>query len=115
MAKKNVYNVSQRLNQQRQKNRQNTQEKDTKSTSLEKEIELFADLQSKAEKFKNKNCSAQERLRQLDEMIETEEKNIRILHQELSRFSGALFRSQQQLKSFQSDEKILHVSDTQNR
>lgn len=98
------------MNQKRQKNRQNSQEKENKLTCLEKEKESYTVLLAKEEKFKNKNISAQDRLRQLDEMIETEEKNIRILQQELSRFSGALFRSQQQLKAFQSDEKILHVS-----
>lgn len=102
--------MTQRLNQQRQKNRQNTLEKEKKIVMLEHEKKLYADLCAKEEKFRNKNFNAQDHLRQLDEMLEAEEKNIRILQQELTRFAGALFRSQQQLSSFQSDDKILHVS-----
>lgn len=108
-TKKTVYNVSMRLNRQRQKNRQELTEIKDKEVLLEKEKQNYEQLMKREEIFKSRNLSAQDRLRQLDEMMEIEEKNIKALQMEITRLSGALYRSNQQLNEFQSEEKILSV------
>lgn len=108
--RKTLQNVSTKLNHQRNKNRQNLSEKQEKEVLLEKEISIVDELNEKFEKFKNRSFNAQERLKQLDEIMETEEKHILAVQGEISRLGSSLFRAQQQLHKMQTEEKNLIAS-----
>lgn len=64
-------------------------------------------LKDKYEKFKGSNSSAQDRLKQIEELLEAENKNIKTLDDEIVRLNGTLFRSEQQLYKLQEAEKSL--------
>lgn len=106
-VKKIVHNEALLLQKERMKNRQANNLKESKLILFEKEEEEYAVLQKKNDTFKSRNLSAQDRLRQLDEMTEAEEKNMKSILNEVTRLGGALYRTQQQLQELQGDEKLL--------
>lgn len=109
-VRKTLQNVSTKLNHQRNKNRQSLSDKQEKEVLLEKEISVIDELNEKLEKFTSRSYNAQDRLKQLDEIMETEEKHISAVQGEISRLGSSLFRAQQQLYKMQTDEKNLIVS-----
>jgi chromosome segregation ATPase len=82
------------------------EEKD-KENGLKAMIDDIRVIREKYEKFKGNNSDAQERLRQIEELLEEEQKNMKKIEDENLRLTGALFRSDQQLKKLQLAEKNL--------
>lgn len=110
VLKKNVVQISKELIEQRQKNRQFATEKETSEKTLEEWKQVQESLQKRFDTFKGKSYNLQERLRELDQLIEIEERNVKILTAENLRLSGAMFKAQQHLTEFSNEEKTLDVS-----
>lgn len=105
--RKTVQNESTKLNNLRNQNRQMLIDEKDKENLLTSTLEDLEMMRHKYEKFKNSNSNAQERLRQIEELLETEAKNIKTLQNEIERLFSALYRSEQQLKKLQESEKNL--------
>lgn len=110
VLKKNVMRISKELIAQRQKNRQCATEKATSDKALEEWKQVQEALQRRYETFKGKSYSIQDRLRELDQLIEIEERNVKILTAENLRLSGAMFKAQQHLTELCQEERTLDVS-----
>jgi chromosome segregation ATPase len=93
----------------RGKNRQLENEESEKRKHIEEGRVELERLKDKYDSFNTKNMCAQERLKQLVEIVEAEEKNIRVLNDETTRLAGALYRAQQQLFSMKQEDKLLIV------
>lgn len=107
--RKTVQGESQKLSNLRNQNRQMLMEERDKETSLKAMIDECGVIKGKYEKFKGTNSDAQERLRQIEELIENENKNMKRIDDETARLSSALYRSEQQLKKLQDVEKNLMI------
>lgn len=107
-----VQNIAQKLTNQRSLNKRLTQEENDKEAACRKSVGELETLKKKHENFKSKTMNAQERLKQLDEFVEAEEKHIKSLDEETSRLTGALFRAEQQLHKLQEQEKLMDVSSS---
>lgn len=108
--RKEVQNIAQKLSNQRSLNKRLAQEEYDKEAACRKSVGELETLKKKHENFKSKTMNAQERLKQLDEFVEAEEKHIKTLEEETSRLTGALFRAEQQLHKLQEQEKLMDVS-----
>lgn len=93
----------------RNQNRQMLMDERDKENALKAMIDECAVIRGKYEKFKGTNSDAQERLRQIEELIENESKNMKRIDDETARLSSALYRSEQQLKKLQDVEKNLMI------
>ncbi|XP_055904786.1 coiled-coil domain-containing protein 39 [Eupeodes corollae] len=111
ILKKELHGLANRVQQQRQKNRQDVQRKSDKENELSNCIEGNKKLKKSHENLNNKNMNAQERLRVLEEMIESEENTKAKLSQETTRMNELLYRTQQHLVKFKDDEKLLEVEN----
>lgn len=99
----------QKLQQQRRQNNKTVTDKmriDQTMKEVEKQID---ELGLRYKKFQNETTSSSERLAQLDELLEAEEKIKYHLSQETVRLNNVFYRSQQQLANLRSEEKILNV------
>lgn len=84
-------------------------EEQDKKKALDTMIDECREIREKFEKFKGSNSDSQERLRQIEELLENENKNMKRIEDETSRLNSALYRSEQQLKKLQDIEKSLIV------
>lgn len=82
-------------------------EEKEKENVLKTLIDDLRMIHEKYEKFKGTNVDAQERLRQIEELLEMEEKSTKKIEDESSRICSVLYRSEQQLKKLQIVEKNL--------
>uniref|UniRef100_A0A1B0CYR3 Coiled-coil domain-containing protein 39 n=1 Tax=Phlebotomus papatasi TaxID=29031 RepID=A0A1B0CYR3_PHLPP len=103
---KSLVSTSQELQRQRQKNRQWLNEKNTKDNLLIDWQNIYEDLSKRHETFRSKKYNADERLRQLEELIEVEERNIKILSGETNKLTTAIYKAQQHLSELQGEEKV---------
>lgn len=110
VLKKNVMRISKELIAQRQKNRQSAKDKEANAKTMEEWKEAQEALQQRHAAFRGRSLSIQERLRELDQLIELEERNVKILTAENLRLSGAMFKAQQQLTEMGNEERTLDVS-----
>lgn len=108
--RKEVQNIAQKLSNQRSLNKRLVQEENDKEAACRKSVGELETLKKKHENFKSKTMNAQERLKQLDEFVEAEEKHIKSLEDETSRLAGVLFRAEHQLHKLQEQEKLMDVS-----
>lgn len=99
--RKTVQNESEKLNNMRNENRQMLSQEKDKEMLLKSTVDELKKMHEKFEKFKSNNCNAQERLRQIEEMLGAENKNIKRAQDESVRLQATLFRSEQQLKKLQ--------------
>ncbi|XP_055602569.1 coiled-coil domain-containing protein 39 [Uranotaenia lowii] len=109
VVRKTVQNLSNKLTGMRNKNRQALKEEADKQKQTHENLRLLEALKDKLENFKNKNLCAQERLRQVNEIIDQEEKTMKALNYETTRLSSALYRAQTQLVGFKDEESLLQV------
>lgn len=107
--RKTVQGESQKLSNLRNQNRQMLMEEKDKESGLKAMMDECREIRAKYERFKGSNSDSQERLRQIEELLENEGKNMKRIEDETSRLSSALFRSEQQLKKLQDIEKSLIV------
>lgn len=108
--RKEVQNIAIKMLNQRSLNKRLLYEENDKEAACRKSVGELEMLKKKHENFKSKIMNARERLRQLDDFVEAEEKQIFSLEDETSRLVGALFRAEQQLHKVQEKEKIMDVS-----
>uniref|UniRef100_A0A336LP20 Coiled-coil domain-containing protein 39 n=1 Tax=Culicoides sonorensis TaxID=179676 RepID=A0A336LP20_CULSO len=102
-----VQNIANKLANQRALNKKLVQEETDKEAACRKSVGELEALKKKHENFKSKKMNAQERLKQLDDFVEAEEKQIKSIEDEMSRLKGALFRAEQQLHKLQEQEKLM--------
>lgn len=107
--KKLSQNVTNRLQQQRHKNRLAAKEVIDKEVSVERAQQLVETMKQKLKTFSDKNFDAQERLRSLDELMESEEKNMSKITAENMRLGGSLFRLSKMLNELKADHKVQEV------
>lgn len=103
-------NEGEKLQQLRHKNRQLIVEKEAKTESINKLSGTCQELSEKIKKMLNQSDGAQNRLKQLDELVEAEEKSLNCVEVELARLSQMLFRSKSILQQWQSEQKLVDVS-----
>lgn len=101
---------SEKLQQLRRKNRQSIVETEAKGEAINRLIVTCQELSEKMEKMVNHTESAQNRLKQLDELVEAEEKSLSCVEVELTRLSQMLYRSKQILQQWQNEHKLVEVS-----
>lgn len=110
ILKKNIVQISKELIGQRQKNRHFKTEKTNSDKTLEEWTNVYESLQGRYDAFKGKHYNIQDRLRELDQLIEIEEKNVKILTTENLRLSGAMFKAHQHQTELCNEERTLDVS-----
>ncbi|XP_058447659.1 coiled-coil domain-containing protein 39 [Malaya genurostris] len=109
VTRKSVQNVSNKLTSMRNKNRRALIEEAEKEKQIHANLSQLEELRDKYENFKSKTLCAQERLRQLNEIVEQEEKQMKILSDETARLSSALYRAQTQLLVMEDEDKLLKI------
>lgn len=70
---------------------------------------LVEDLNAKLLEKKNENLSSNQRLERLEEMMAEEDRVMRQLSEEITRINGLIYRSQEQMAQYKSDETITQV------
>lgn len=101
---------SEKLQQMRRQNRQTIIEREAKVEAINKLNTTCQELGEKLKKIINQTDSAQNRLKQLDELVEAEEKSLNCVEVELARLSQMLYRSKSILQQWQSEHKLVEVS-----
>ncbi|XP_058825431.1 coiled-coil domain-containing protein 39 [Topomyia yanbarensis] len=109
VTRKAVQNISNKLTSMRNKNRRALAEEVEKEKQINVNLSLLEQLRDKYENFKSKTLCAQERLRQLNEIVEQEEKQMKVLSDETARLSSALYRAQTQLLALKDEDKLLKI------
>ncbi|EDS38380.1 conserved hypothetical protein [Culex quinquefasciatus] len=109
ITRKAVQNVSNKLTSMRNKNRQALMEEAEKERQIHTNLSQLEELREKFENFRSKTLCAQERLRQLNEIVEQEERQMKVLSDETARLSTALYRAQSQLVAMKDEEKLLRI------
>lgn len=108
--KKMVRSIGHQLQRARQQTRHLMRNVDEKSRHIEAIKDEERQLEAKVHKFADLNATAQDRLRNMDEFVEAEEKCIHNLNLEIGRMATALYRSQQILQQWERDFKLLQVT-----
>ncbi|KAL1395036.1 hypothetical protein pipiens_002930 [Culex pipiens pipiens] len=109
ITRKAVQNVSNKLTSMRNKNRQALMEEAEKERQIHTNLSQLEELREKFENFRSKTLCAQERLRQLNEIVEQEERQMKVLSDETARLSTALYRAQSQHVAMKDEEKLLRI------
>ncbi|XP_058057947.1 coiled-coil domain-containing protein 39 [Anopheles bellator] len=109
ITRKSVQNLSNKLSSMRNRNRHALISEDEKEKQIHTNLSDLELLRDKLDNFRSKSLCAQERLRQLNEIVEAEEKQIRAMEAETARLSAALYRAQQQLFAMREEDKLLKV------
>lgn len=107
--RKTVQGESQKLNNLRCQNRQMLMEEKEKESAFKTLTDECKEIHEKFNKFKEAKADAQERLRQIEEMLENESKNTKQIEDETARLSSVFYRSEQQLKKLQEFERNLII------
>ncbi|XP_053670503.1 coiled-coil domain-containing protein 39 [Anopheles nili] len=109
ITRKSVQNLSNKLSSMRNRNRHALIDEGEKEKQIHSNLSELELLRDKLDNFRSKSLCAQERLRQLNEIVESEEKQIRAMETETERLSTALFRARQQLFAMNEEEKLLKI------
>uniref|UniRef100_A0A182RF36 Coiled-coil domain-containing protein 39 n=1 Tax=Anopheles funestus TaxID=62324 RepID=A0A182RF36_ANOFN len=109
ITRKAVQNLSNKLSTMRNRNRHALTEEEDKEKQIHTNLNELELLRDKLDNFRSKSLCAQDRLRQLNEIVESEEKQIRAMEMETERLSAAMYRAQQQLFAMKEEEKLLKV------
>uniref|UniRef100_A0A8W7PLP0 Coiled-coil domain-containing protein 39 n=1 Tax=Anopheles coluzzii TaxID=1518534 RepID=A0A8W7PLP0_ANOCL len=109
ITRKAVQNLSNKLATMRSRNCHSLVEGNEKEQQIHANLSELELLRDKLDNFRSKSLCAQDRLRQLNEIVESEEKQIRAMENETERLSTALFRAQQQLFAMREEDKLLKV------
>lgn len=94
----------------RHENRQILSIENDKILGLETGMTELEVLNGKLDKFKDNNLDALDRLKQINEILESETRNMKTLEVEMTRLSGVFYRSEQQLFKLREAEKLLKVN-----
>lgn len=103
-------NQSEKLQQLRRKNRQSIVNTEAKGKATNQLMVTCQELSDKMDRMVNHTENAQNRLKQLDELVEAEEKSLGCVEVELARLSQMLYRSKQILQQWQNEHKLVEVS-----
>ncbi|XP_037037232.1 coiled-coil domain-containing protein 39 [Bradysia coprophila] len=102
-------NLAGRLAQQRFQNRQSHRDHDDKQSAFEKGIVTFDTLQKQMNSFIGRKFSAQDRLKHIEDLMEGEDKALKVLMAEQSRLGKALYRGQQIAQNYRNECKIIET------
>lgn len=108
-VKKLSQNVTNRLQQQRHKNRLAAKDVIDKEVAVERIQVVVKALEQKLKQFSNKNFDAQERLRNLDELMESEERNMSKIASENTRLGSSLYRVSKIVNDLKDSHKVQEV------
>lgn len=97
------------LQQMRQKNHKAAIELDSKTKQIAKLKEVVDELSSKMGKIQNEKDNSEDRLRNLDELFEDEEKSIHAIELEMARLSQMVYRSSQLIQQQHNEQKLIEV------
>lgn len=103
-------NQSNLLQETRQRQRQMIIEKENLLKSIEKYRKIVTELTDKLEILNNKSDKATNRLNNLNELAESEQKAIHSVDLEIGRLSQMLYRSRQILQQWNDDNKNIQVN-----
>lgn len=109
--RKTIENVSVRLQQSRQKNRQTEKALREKGAMAEKLQVIIGNAKKKFEQFKEKMPTIQDRLNQIQQMVQDEENNVNEIAGNTSRLSGVMYRSEQMLLNWKNECTVQKVKD----
>lgn len=97
------------LQQMRQKNHKAAIELDSKTKQIAKLKEVVDELSSKMGKIQNEKDNSEDRLRNLDELFEDEERSIHAIELEMARLSQMVYRSSQLIQQQHNEQKLIEV------
>lgn len=109
-VKKTIENVSVRLQQQRQKNRQTEKALREKEVTAEKLRATLTNAIKKYDRFKDKMPTIQDRMNQMQQMVQEEEMNVNEIAANTSRLGGVMYRSEQMLLNWKNECTVQKVS-----
>lgn len=103
-------NANEKLQQMRRKNRHTIVEREAKEKAVADLNVTCQESEEKLKKMTNQMTNAQNRMKQLDDLVENGEKSLNCVEMELSRMSEMLFRSKSILQQWQNEHKLVEVS-----
>lgn len=109
--RKTIENVSVRLQQQRQKNRQTEKALREKEVIAEKLRASLTNATKKYDRFKEKMPTIQDRMNQMQQMVQDEECNVGEIAANTSRLGGVMYRSEQMLSNWKNECTVQKVSE----
>lgn len=110
LLQRDLQNLSQQVFQQRLENREKIQMKSDLLKKLNDMSKVVEELNTKLSEKKNENLTSNQRLQRLEEMMEGEEKIMKQLNEEITSINGFIYRSQEQMAQYKSDETIIQVN-----
>lgn len=114
LLQRDLQNLSQQVMQQRLENREKVKTKGELLKKLTDMSKLVEKLNAKLAEKKNENLTSNQRLQRLEEMMEGEEKIMKQLSEEITTINGIIYRSQEQMTQYKSDETIIQVNGFYN-
>lgn len=109
ILQKELQGLAHRVEQQRIENRRNIQLQTDRLTQIKELNGLVETLTKKLKDKQNQNLSATQRLQQLEDLMDAEEKISNQVAKENERINGIAYRGMVQLKSFQDEAQTLSV------
>uniref|UniRef100_A0A1A9ZDJ7 Coiled-coil domain-containing protein 39 n=1 Tax=Glossina pallidipes TaxID=7398 RepID=A0A1A9ZDJ7_GLOPL len=107
ILQKELQGLAHRVEQQRIENRRNIQLQTDRLTQIKELNGLVETLTKKLKDKQNQNLSAAQRLQQLEDLMDAEEKLSNQVGKENERINGLAYRGMLQLKSFQDETQTL--------
>lgn len=107
---RDLQNLSHQVEQQRLDNRDKIRMKGELLKKLTEMGKLVEQLNTKLEEKKTENLNSNQRLERLEEMMVEEDKITKQLSDEITRINGIIYRSQEQMAQYKSDETIAQLS-----
>lgn len=109
LLQRDLQNLSQHVEQQRLDNREKTRMKSELLQKLTEMGKLVEALNAKLEEKRNEHLTSNQRLQRLEDMMAAEEKIMKQLNDEIASINGVIYRSQEQMAQYKSDETVIHV------
>ncbi|XP_043669099.1 coiled-coil domain-containing protein 39 isoform X1 [Vespula pensylvanica] len=113
--KKDVENLNRRIQQIRADIKRKKNEIDNKTIKMEEWKNRIKDLIITLNDIDNQKLNVEDRTKQLEEMIEEEEKRKSILTKEVEHLQIAILRTGSQISKLHSEKKILEIQDRNER
>uniref|UniRef100_A0A1A9WS06 Coiled-coil domain-containing protein 39 n=1 Tax=Glossina brevipalpis TaxID=37001 RepID=A0A1A9WS06_9MUSC len=110
ILQKELQGLAHRVEQQRMENRRNIQLQTDRLTQIKDLNNLVETLTKKLKDKQNQNLSAAQRLQQLEDFMDTEEKISNQVAKETERINGITYRATLQLKTFRDDGLTLSMA-----
>ncbi|KAK2584013.1 hypothetical protein KPH14_006470 [Odynerus spinipes] len=109
--KKDVENLSRRVQQIRTDIKRKKIEIDNKNIKIQDWKKRIEDLKTSLEEIDNQKLNVEDRTRQLEEMIEEEEKHKSAIIKEANRLQTSILRTANQISKLNSEKKVLEMQN----